>query len=123
MARRRREPRWLTRAMVEAAQQAQVREHGGIVGIRDEELLESALARALQKYAYAPQADLATLAAAYTFGLAKNHAFLDGNKRVAFIAAYVFLRLNGQELDVAEPEVVTVIESVAASRLTGAKLA
>ena len=67
--------------------------------MREEGLLEAALARPQQKWAYAASPDLATLAAAYAFGLAKKHGYMDGNKRVAFMAAYVFLGLNGKDLD------------------------
>jgi death on curing protein len=113
----------VTRRMLDAIHQAQLREHGGTAGVRDEGLLESALARPRHKFAYAKRADVATLAAAYAFGLAKNHGFVDGNKRVAFVAAYVFLGLNGYDLDATEPEVVTTMEGVAASRVSEAVLA
>lgn len=109
--------------MLEAIHDAQLREHGGSPGIRDEGLLESALARPRQKFAYASRPDLATLAAGYTFGLAKNHGFVDGNKRAAFMAAYVFLGLNGHDLEAAEPDVVTTMERVADGRVTEAALA
>jgi death on curing protein len=109
--------------MLETVHDAQLREHGGSPGIRDEGLLESALARAQHKLAYADRADLAALAAAYAFGLARNHGFVDGNKRVAFMGAYIFLGLNGQDLEAAEPDVVTTMEQVAAGRLTEAALA
>lgn len=109
--------------MLEALHDAQLREHGGSPGIRDEGLIESALARPQHKFAYAERADLATLAAAYAFGLAKNHGFVDGNKRAAFMGAYVFLGLNGQDLEAAEPDVVTTMERVADGRLTEAGLA
>jgi death on curing protein len=109
--------------MLEAIHDAQIREHGGSPGVRDERLLESALARPQHKFAYSARADLAALAAAYAFGLAKNHGFVDGNKRAAFMAAYVFLGLNGHDLDAVEPEVVRVTEDVAASRLSEAALA
>ena len=109
--------------MLAAIHDAQLREHGGSPGVRDEGLLQSALARPQQKFAYAERADLATLAAAYAFGLAKNHGFVDGNKRAAFMAAYVFLGLNGQDLDADEPDVVTTMERVASGRLTERGLA
>ena len=109
--------------MLDAIHDAQLREHGGSLGIRDEGLLESALARPRHKFAYAGRRDLATLAAAYAFGLAKNHGFVDGNKRAAFMAAYVFLGLNGQDLEAAEPDVVTTMERVADGRVTEAGLA
>lgn len=109
--------------MLDAIHHAQLREHGGTPGVRDEGLLESALARPRHKFAYAKRADVATLAAAYAFGLAKNHGFVDGNKRITFVAAYVFLGLNGYDLDATEPDVVTTMEGVAASRVSEAVLA
>ncbi|MHB0949561.1 MAG: type II toxin-antitoxin system death-on-curing family toxin [Gemmatimonadaceae bacterium] len=120
---RSREPRWLTRAMVEAIHLANLREHGGRPGLRDEGLLESALARAAQRWEYDAAADVASLAAAYVFGLVKNHAFLDGNKRVGFMAGYVFLGLNGWDLDAAEEEVMVVITGVASGSLGEGELA
>lgn len=117
------EPRWLTRRIVLTLHRLQIEEHGGTLGVRDDGLLDSALARPKQRHAYEPESDLATLAAAYGFGLAKNHAFVDGNKRVAFIATYVFLGLNGYDLDAPEPEVVTLMEGVAASTVDEAALA
>lgn len=109
--------------MLDAIHQAQIREHGGSPGVRDEGLLESALARPQHKFAYAAKAEWGTLAAAYAFGLAKNHGFVDGNKRVAFMAAYVFLGLNGYDLDADEPQVVATMEGVAAGEVTEAALA
>jgi death on curing protein len=109
--------------MLEAIHDAQLREHGGSPGIRDKGLLESALARAQHKFAYVLRADLATLAAAYAFGIAMNHGFVDGNKRAAFMGAYVFLGLNGRDLEAAEPEVVVTMERVASGRLTEEGLA
>jgi death-on-curing protein len=109
--------------MLEAIHHAQLREHGGSPGIRDEGLLESALARPRHKFAYAKRVDLAMLAAAYAFGLAKNHGFVDGNKRAAFMAAYVFLGLNGQDIEAAEPDVVTTMERAANGRVSEAGLA
>ena len=108
--------------MLDAIHQAQLREHGGSPGIRDDAVIESALARPQNKFAYARKADWALLAAAYAFGLAKNHGFVDGNKRVAFVAAYVFLGLNGHDLDVTEPELVTTMQGVAASTVSEAAL-
>jgi death-on-curing protein len=104
--------------MLDVLQDAQLREHGGSPGVRDEGLLESALARPRQKWAYAKAPDLATLAAAYAFGLAKNHGYVDGNKRVAFMGVYVFLGLNGHDLDAEEPDVARTMERVADGRLT-----
>lgn len=101
----------------------QIAEHGGSPGVRHEGLIDSALARPQHKYAYEPNAGLPTLAAAYGYGLARKHGFVDGNKRIAFMARYVFLRLNGLELDAPEPEVVVVMEDVAAGKRTELQLA
>jgi death-on-curing protein len=102
-------PTWLDRPILEALHADQIAEHGGSLGIRDDGLLEDALARPRNKWHYEPHTDLATLAAAYTFGIAKNHPFVDGNKRAALVAAYTFLAINGFELEAPEPEAVTVI--------------
>ena len=104
--------------MVEAAHADQIREHGGQHGLRDAGLLESALARPRHIWTYQSDADLADLAAEYGFGLAKNHAFLDGNKRIAFVATGMFLVLNGYMLDADEPEVVDTMLRLADGRLT-----
>jgi death-on-curing protein len=90
-----------------------LREHGGSPGIRDPGLLESALARPRHKWTYKKKPDLSELAAAYGYGLARNHGFVDGNKRIAFMAMYVFLLINGQELEAPEPEVVSLMLAVA----------
>lgn len=118
-----REPVWLDRAILEAIHFDQIQEHGGRLGVRDEGLIESALARPRNKWAYEEACDLASLAAAYGYGLARNHPFVDGNKRVAFMAMYVFLGLNGWDLDAPEPEVVTVVNDVASRRLGEEELA
>lgn len=118
-----REPRWVPRLVLEAVHLDQLREHGGLPGLRDETALESALARPKQKWAYDSKADLALLTAAYGFGLTKNHPFRDGNKRAAFLAMATFLGLNGYEIDAAETEVVTVMLAVAAGKLTERQLA
>jgi death on curing protein len=107
-------PRWVPRLVLDAAHLDQLREHGGLPGIRDENALEAALARPQQKHNYEPDSDLATLAAAYAFGLAKAHPFNDGNKRAAFLAAMIFLGLNGKDLDATEAEVVQVMTALAA---------
>jgi death on curing protein len=117
------EPLWLTRPIVEVLHQEQVREHGGQLGLRDEGLLESALARPRHVWSYEPDTDLAALAAEYGFGLAKNHPFLDGNKRTAFVAANVFLILNGFEIEASEPDVVITMLRVADGRLSRNKFA
>lgn len=96
----------------------QIREHGGLPGIRDENALESALARPRHRFHYEEAPGLAALAAAYGYGLASNHGYSDGNKRVAFMAMYVFLSLNGLELNVREPEAVETIRQLAAGQLS-----
>jgi death-on-curing protein len=90
-----------------------VREFGGAHGIRDDGLIESALARPKHLWAYNPAADLADLAAAYGFGLAKDHGFVDGNKRTAFQLMFVFLGLNGLRLAASESDVVHLMIGVA----------
>jgi death on curing protein len=111
------EPVWLNRVIVEAIHADQVREHGGQAGLRDEGLLESALARPRHVWSYDPDAGLPRLAAEYGFGLARNHAFLDGNKRTAFVAMNVFLILNGYEIETAETEAVDVMLRLATGSL------
>ena len=89
---------WLRMDAVLAMHERQLAEHGGGEGIRDIGLLESALARPHNIAAYEPDADLARLAAAYAFGIARNHPFIDGNKRTALVACRVFIILNGHQL-------------------------
>jgi death on curing protein len=90
---------WIYRRLIVAVHERQLAEHGGGTGIRDEGLLESALARPQQLYAYVqPPPDLADLAASLAFGLARNHPFVDGNKRTAAVACETFLLLNGASL-------------------------
>lgn len=108
------EPRWINRTIIQAIHADQIRQHGGNLGLRDRGLLESALQRAPNRWYYDnTTADLCTLAAAYGFGFAKNHAFIDGNKRVAFQAMYVFLGLNHLRIVASEPEVVHLMLGVA----------
>ena len=109
------EPVWLTRALVEAIQDQLITEHGGSHGLRDEGLLESALARAPNLFAYGSPT-LAELAAGYAVGLCRNHAFIDGNKRVALAVADVFLQLNGHELVAPEAEAVVMTRELAAGK-------
>lgn len=112
------EPVWLTKGMLEFMHADQIRAHGGQHGLRDPGLLESALARAQNAWAYREDdVDLPGLAAEYAFGLIKNHPFLDGNKRIGFVAANVFLLLNGLEIEVDEPEAVDAVLRVADGRL------
>jgi death-on-curing protein len=112
------EPVWLTRAMISMLHSAQIGEHGGSRGVRDEALIESALARPRNRWEYEPDADLFTIAAAYGYGLTKNHGFIDGNKRVGFMAAYVFLGLNGFDLEAPEPDVVLTMLDLASGDLS-----
>jgi death-on-curing protein len=94
-----REPTWISIELVEAIHQRQIAEHGGGEGLRDRGLLESALARPRQIFAYgAGDTDLPALAAAYAFGLSRNHPFADGNKRIAAVTCELFLVLNGYRL-------------------------
>ena len=123
MAKRRREPRWLTRLVLDAIHTEQVREHGGLRGVRDENLLESALARPQQRWHYDPDTYVADLAASYAFGLVRNHPYRDGNKRIGFLAAVVFLGINGFEFDAPETDVVTQIVRLADGRLSETELA
>jgi death on curing protein len=93
------EPRWVSRKALLHIHAELIREHGGSHGVRDEHLVESALGRPRNRWEYGdPPPDLHELAAAYAFGLAKNHAFVDGNKRIALAAAAVLLRMNGIRL-------------------------
>jgi death-on-curing protein len=116
-------PHWLSKPAVLAIHYALLRDHGGTAGIRDEGLLDSALARPQQQRHYGPESSVFQLAAAYAFGLAGNHPFVDGNKRVALTAAAVFLEINGWELRAPEPEAVVAFTDLAAGRLTEAELA
>ena len=113
MARRRPEPRWLSRVVVDAIHNDQLREHGGLPGIRDENALESALARPQQKRCYADRTDIPTLAAACAFRLVNNHPYRDGNKRIGFLAMVTFLGMNGHELEATDAEVVAEILALA----------
>ena len=123
MAHHTREPRWLSRLAVDAIHNDQLREHGGLPGIRDENVLESALARPQHKWHYAEETDFATLAAAYGFGLVKNHPYRDGNKRIGLLAIATFLGINGYDLIATDAEVVTKILTLADSRVSEEELA
>lgn len=116
------EPQWLTNEMIVAIHEAQLIEHGGASGIRDVGMLESALERPRNKWAY-ENADLAPLAAAYGYGVAKNHPFVDGNKRSTLMAIFTFLGLNGIDFDVPEAEFATIILALAAGEVSEDSLA
>ena len=123
MAKRRHEPRWLTRVVVDALHHDQLREHGGLPGLRDESVLESALARLRHAWHYAVDADLAALAAAYAFGLVRNHPYRDGNKRIGFLVLATFLGMNGRHLEATDSEVVAEILALAEGTVSEAALA
>jgi len=108
------EPRWLTRAMVVALHDESLALFGGLPGIRDDGLLESALARPRNRLAYQPDVELCRIAAAYGFGLVRNHPFMDGNKRTGVLSVAVFLALNGRRFDPDEVEEVRTILDLAA---------
>ncbi len=110
------EPRWIPREAVLATQDELLDRFGGLSGIRDENLLESALHRPQQLFAYGAP-DLFELAAAYAAGIVKNHPFLDGNKRAGFMAAYIFLEANGLSFQAPEEEVVLQTLALAASAI------
>lgn len=109
--------------MVDAVHTDQLREHGGLSGVRDENALESALARPQQRWHYRPDVDVATLAAAYAFGLVKNHPYRDGNKRIGFLAAVTFLGINGFDFDATEHEIVAGMLMLADGKLSEEQLA
>ena len=113
---------WIERAIVLAIHNEQLAEHGGLTGIRDEGLLESALARPLNLAAYHTP-DCADLAAAYGFGIARNHPFMDGNKRTAFVAIELFLAMNGYELVAEDADCVLTMFALAAGELDEPALA
>lgn len=115
--------RWVERLVVEAVQFDLLREHGGMPGLRDEHALEAALAGSRQRQAYDNDADLAALAASYGHGLCRGHPFVDGNKRIAFVAMAVLLALNGHDIDAPETEVVAVMTTLAAGELSEDELA
>lgn len=109
---------WIGKALALAIHERQLAEHGGQGGVRDEGLLESALARPQQRHAYGdPAPDLADLAAALAYGLARNHPFLDGNKRTAAVACETFLELNGATLEASDPDLYPVYLALAEGKL------
>jgi death-on-curing protein len=113
---------WVTSAVAIAAHAEQVAEHGGDDGIRDEGLLDSAMTRPLNLATYG-QPDVADLAAAYAFGIARNHPFVDGNKRTAAVVSETFLVLNGHELAATDPELVVAFVALAAGELSEEEMA
>jgi death-on-curing protein len=104
------------RVFIEAVHHEQLRMHGGGTGLHDEGLLESAITRPFQKYHYGER-DLFVLAAAYLFGVAKNHPFIDGNIRTAFVAADIFLFLNGYSIEAEQFDIIAFVMGVAAGEI------
>jgi death-on-curing protein len=111
-----REPRWLTRPMLLAIQPGSARD-------RHQAIVESALAAPRKLHDRDPSADLATLTAAYATALAQTHGFMDGSKRAAFLAAYVFLGLNSYDIEATESEVAAIIERLASRKMSGGEVA
>jgi death-on-curing protein len=116
------EPEWVSKAVVLALHEEQLAEHGGSPGLRDEGLLESALGKPQNLLSYG-QRDLADLAAAYAVGLAKNHAFVDGNKRVSNVVTLTFLLLNGADLKTDDTEQVRVWLAIADGTMSEERVA
>jgi death-on-curing protein len=116
------EPHWLNVEIAMAIHDRQLAEHGGGSGVRDSGMLESALARPIHAWAYGAD-DPADLAAAYAFGVARNHPFVDGNKRTAWVLARLFLALNGYALRFEASDAVNAMLALAAGELSEAELA
>ena len=114
--------KWVAKPVVLAIHEQQIAEHGGTQGIRDVGLLESALARPQNLAAY-EEPDVAAMAAAYAFGIARNHPFLDGNKRTSYVVTQVFLRLNGLDITADEATRLQTWLSLGAGDLTEEALA
>lgn len=117
------EPRWIPKPVVLAIHDEQLAEHGGGRGLRDDGLLEAALNRPRNLFHYGDAPDHAALAAAYAYGLAKDHPFIDGNKRTSFVVCELFLALNGQDLELDDAEAVTAWLTLASGGMTEAELA
>lgn len=113
---------WVDASVALAIHDEQLAEHGGAAGVRDAGAFESAMARPLQLASYGDP-DLAALAAAYAFGLARNHAFVDGNKRTAYVVAEIFLAVNGYKLISSDADSILTFVALAAGDLTEAALA
>ncbi len=113
---------WVAIAVAQAAHLEQLAEHGGAAGVRDARLLESAMARSQNLVAYG-EPDAAQLAAAYAFGIARNHPFADGNKRTAAVVSETFLVLNGYQLVASDAELVVAFLSLAAGELSEEEMA
>lgn len=116
------EPVWLDAGLAMAIHDRQLAEHGGGVGVRDEGMLDSALSRPLNQWTYGED-DLCALAAAYAFGVAKNHPFIDGNKRTAWVLARLFLVLNAVELSFTSEDAIATVLALAAGELSEEEMA
>ena len=116
------EPRWLNKAVALAIHDRQLAEHGGGVGVRDDAMLESALARPINRWAYGDE-DSASLAAAYAFGVARNHPFVDGNKRTAWVLARLFLARNGYEFVIEAPHAIAAMLALASGEMSENEMA
>jgi death on curing protein len=114
------EPQWLSRLLVDVIHSELIREHGGSPGTRagGDDLIESAISRPRQRYSFHPESELPQLAAAYLFGLVKNHGYIDGNKRVGFACAATFLVLNGVRLTASEVSAFDIVSGTAEGRFT-----
>lgn len=110
------DPRFLGADVARAVHDRQLAEHGGLAGVKDEGLLESALARPINKFGYG-ETDLCALAAAYAFGIARNHPFADGNKRTAWVMARLFLKLNGVTLAFDKADAIRMMLALASGEL------
>ena len=119
----RREPTWLSRLVVDAIHADQLREHGGLRGVRDDNVLESALARPRQAWHNRPRTDIPALAAAFAFGIVKNHPYRDGNKRIGFLAMVTFLGVNGHAFAATDEDVVVQVVALAAGHVSEDELA
>jgi death-on-curing protein len=114
---------WLLESVVLAIHELQLTEHGGRAGVRDAGLLASALARPQNLSSYAETPDAAALAAAYAYGIARNHPFVDGNKRTAFVGLELFLNLNGWTLSADDASSIAIMEALASGSLSEDELA
>jgi death-on-curing protein len=117
------EPRWLGRLAVDEAHFRQIREHGGVHGLRDENAIEAALARPRQRWHNQDATSLAELAAVRGYGLVRNHPYVDGNKRVALLVTVAFLERNGVELTATNVDALTTMFTLAAGEVTEAEFA
>mgnify|MGYP001787629449 FL=1 len=117
------DPVWVLPELALAVHQMLLSEHGGLPGVREQALLDSALARPQQKLAYENDISIFELAASYSYGLARNHPFIDGNKRISLTVAAVFLELNGYSLNATEAEAVLIFQRLAAGTLSEPELA